>query len=254
MNRDNNNNSKGLGRMLNRIHLNLRPKLVLIFLLVKIIPLILLAIIAYNQIISLGHILQNIAVKDATKALNDGARESIERLTTDTALAISDFLRQRDQDILKLAWITPSDEAYMRFSNTSNSMVMKPGEWVLSDDLMSWVEKDPYNYDGSYEVSTNRENNDVLYDSSFRYRPSEHYLERHANISLYDEITFIDLEGNEIYKYVSSNTTKKNYPLSSTKSNVSNKGNTYVKAETYFEELKSLKAGRSMYPMLSEHM
>ncbi|MCL1831053.1 MAG: hypothetical protein FWG21_06445, partial [Oscillospiraceae bacterium] len=80
-----NNNSRGLSRLLNRMNLKLRPKLILIFLVVKIIPIILLTIIAWNQIISLGHILQDIAVEDATKALNDGARESIERLTTDTA-------------------------------------------------------------------------------------------------------------------------------------------------------------------------
>ena len=117
MKEDSKNQSKGLGKLLNRIPLKLRPKLILIFLLVKIIPIILLTVIALTQITSIGHILRDIAVSDSTKALNDGARESIERMTTDTAAAIADFLKQRDQNILLLANLTPSDEIYKNFSD-----------------------------------------------------------------------------------------------------------------------------------------
>ena len=237
------NYSKGLGRILNRINLKLRPKLILIFLLVKVIPIILLTIIAWNQIVSLGHLLRGIAVADSTKALNDGARETIERLTTDTAAAVADFLSQRDQDVLLLANITPSDKTYKDFSENRNGKLVKQGEWELSADGMSWVEKDPYIHSESADVSSNKENNDELYGSSFNYRAPEFFEKYHEYVPLYDEVTFLDLNGNEIYKYVSPDSRKKNYPLSTNKVNVSNKANTYVKAESYFNELKDLRPG-----------
>jgi len=100
--------SKGLGRILNRMNMKLRPKLILTFLVAKVIPIALLAVIALTQIVSLGNHLRDIAVTDSTKALNDGARESEERLTTDLAMAVAGFLHQRDNDILLLADLAPA--------------------------------------------------------------------------------------------------------------------------------------------------
>ena len=251
-----NRQTRGLGRILNRINLKLRPKLVLIFLVAKIIPIILLTAIALTQITSLGNILRDIAVTDATKALNDSARENIERMTTDTAEVVAEFLYHRDADIRVLTGIfsellsSPDisvqsadffDGVLREFSGNKTGRVMKQGEWVLSGDGMSWVEKNPYLYEGPLDVSANRENNDVLFDSAFNYRPPEFFT--YDIIPLYDEITFIDLNGNEIYKHVTANSPKTNYPLRTEKANVSERANTYVKAETYFEELKNLQPG-----------
>jgi len=234
---------KGLGRLLNRMNLKLRPKLILIFLVVMIIPIILLTIFAWNQIVSLGYLLRDTAVSDSTRALNDGARESIERLTTDTARAIADFLYQRDQDILMLASFPLSEETFRTFSGNRNSRLMTQAEWVLAEDGLSWIEKTPLEYYAPINVSSNRENNDVILGSSFRYRPPEFFTWYRELFPLYDEITFIDLYGNEIYKYVSANSTKRHFPLNPNRVNVSNRMNTYVRAETYFEQLRNLKPG-----------
>jgi len=164
-------------------------------------------------------------------------------MTTDTASAVADFLYQRDQDVLLLANLMPSDEAYMVFSENRNSNLMTMGEWVISSDKMTWVQVDPLTYEGPHDVSSNRENNDELLGSSFNYRPPEFFTHYQELFPLYDEITFIDLEGNELFKYVSPGTTKVNYPMNPEKVNVSDKKNTYVKAETYWEELKQLKPG-----------
>ena len=232
---------KGFSRFLNRINLKLRPKLILIFLIVKVIPIILLTVMALMQLNSLGQILRDIAVSDSTKALNDGARESIERLTTSTADAIADFLRDRDQNILLLATITPSDEAYKNFSDNMNRMLTKQGEWELAEDGMSWVEKNPYQYNGPTDVSVNKENDDERYGSSFNYRQPDFHT--YESVPLYDEITFIDTEGNELFKYVNPASRKVNYPLNTALVNVSDRTNTYVKAETYFEDLQNLSQG-----------
>ncbi|MCL1835774.1 MAG: response regulator [Oscillospiraceae bacterium] len=234
---------RGFGSILNRINLKLRPKLILIFLVVKIIPIILLTAIAWMQIVSLGHILRQIAVDDSTKALNDSAREGIERLTTDTASAVAEFLKQRDQDILLLAGLPPSYDTLKAFSDNRNGVLMKRGEWELSDDLMTWKEIDPYIYDGSLDVSTNRENDDELHGSSFLYRPPEFFDRYHEMVPLYDEVTFIDKNGIEIFKYINPDSTKTNYPMDPQETDVSDRMNTYVKAETYFAELEKLEEG-----------
>ncbi|MDR0932386.1 MAG: response regulator [Victivallales bacterium] len=232
---------KKFGHLFNQINLKLRPKLILIFFGAMIVPIILLALIALVQLASTGNKLRDIAIEDSTKALNDGARESIERLTTDTAIAVADFLHQQDQNILKLARITPSDRTYKNFSETSNGLLAKQGEWVLAEDGMSWVEKMPHLHENYKGISSNRENNDERYGSSFRYRNPE-YTERHNEfVPLYDEVTFIDTKGQERYKYVNPKSTKKHYPMNPALLDVSVKANTYVKAENYFNELKKLK-------------
>jgi len=235
--------TKGLGRLLNKVNLKLRPKLILIFLVAKIIPIILLTVIALTQIASLGNILRDIAVADSAIALNDGARENIERMTTDLARAVADFLHQRDQDILLLANLPPSNETFRIFSQNRNSKLMRQGEWGLSEDGMSWVEKEPFEFAARHNVSTNIENNDELLGSSFNYRPRELFTYYREFVPLYDEITFIDLYGNEIYKYVTSNSTKIHFPLNPNKVNVADRMNTYVRAETYFEALRKLRPG-----------
>ena len=223
--------------------MKLRAKFILILVAVMIIPVAILTYTTWNQIISLGYMIRNISVSDATTALNDGARDNLERMTTDTAANVASFLYQRDQDILLLAKLMPSDEAYMVFSDSRNSKLMTMGEWVIADDGMSWVEVDPFVYDGSLDVSTNRENKDIILGSSFNYRPPEFFNHYQELFPLYDEITFVDLDGQELFKYINQGTTKTNYPMNPEKVDISDKANTYVKAESYWEELKNLQPG-----------
>ena len=223
--------------------LGVRAKLIMIFVAVMLIPIVILTVILWNQITNFSYQLRDISVLDSTVALNDSARDNIERMTTDTAVEVSEFLYQRDQDVLLLANMIPSDMSYEVFSENRNSNLMTIGEWVLSDDKMSWVEVDSYVYGGSLDVSTNIENNDILLGSSFRYRPPEVFPRYHEMFPLYDEITFIDLDGLEVFKYVTPNSTKINYPMNPEKVDVSDRLNTYVKAETYWEELRQLSPG-----------
>jgi len=169
--------------------LRLSTKLVMIFIAVIIITIALLTVITWHQTLSLGYKLRDISVSDATSALNDNARESLERMTTDTAASKADFLYQRDQDILLLAQLMPSDESYRIFSENRNGN---------------------------------------LYNEP---------------VALYDEITFADLNGQELFKHVSSNTTKSDYPLSPDKMDISDNINTYMQAENYWDNLQNLEPG-----------
>ncbi|MCL2662156.1 MAG: response regulator [Oscillospiraceae bacterium] len=223
--------------------LKLRTKLVMIFVSVMMIPVVLFTVLAWNQIMSLGYLLRDLSVSDATTALNDNARDNLERMTTDTAMSIAEFLYQRDRDILMLAQFLPSDETFRAFSENRTSKLMKMGEWVLSDDQMSWVEVDPFVCKGSLDVSSNRENNDIEFGSSFNYRPPEFFEHYRESFPLYDEITFINLNGQEIFKFVNPASTKVNYPMNPELLDISDRANTYVRAETYWEDLQNLRPG-----------
>ena len=228
------------------MNLKLRAKLILIFMVVKVIPIILLTVIAWYQIHSLGNMLRDTAVTDSTNALIDSARENIERMTTDTARAVADFLHQRDSDILMLAGFPRHEgsfDAYIAFSKNKTGMLMRPGEWVLSDDGTRWVEKAPFIYHGQENISTNSENDDKMYGSGFNNRPPEFFEYYQQTAPLYDEITFIDTSGVEVFKYVNPDSTKTHYPMNGELTDVSDRMNTYVHAETYWEELQKLQIG-----------
>ena len=190
----------------------LKVKLFLLFFTVMIVPIVILTFIAWDQSKINDHQLRDISVEDAKTALRNNARSGIERIASDTAEAVAQFLYQRDQDVLLLAGLMPSDDAYAVFSDTRKSMLTTQGEWKPADDGMSWVEERPSENSGYF-------------------------------FPLYDEITFIDTDGIETAKYVTSGSTKKNFPLNPDKRDVSKRANTYIKAETYWEELKTLKSG-----------
>lgn len=182
--------------------------------------------------------MREIAVEDSSTALNDSAVENIERMTTDTARNVANFLYARDNDIRYLSTITPSNEAYRKFCEMHTSKLVKTDEWILSEDGTSW---EPANKSivKEKEVHSTNSENDIM--DGFHYRQHDDFT--YVDVPLYDEITFIGLDGKEIYKYVASGSTKVNYPMNSRLMDISVRENTYVKAETYFEQLKALAPG-----------
>ena len=224
-------------RFLSNLGMGLRDKLISIFLLVKIIPLILLTAIAWRQFMVLGDTLVDIAISDSSRALNNSAVQNIERVSTDTALAVANFLYARDDDIRYLAGLAPDEALYRQFAMHSSGQVVQQSEWILSADGTSWVSGSSAPH-GDNVHSSNPENNDR---EGFHYRPPEKFTQQ--SLPLYDEITFVDVNGNELIKVVNPDSPKVHYPLTATKKNVAQKENTYIKAETYFDELKKLKPG-----------
>jgi signal transduction histidine kinase/DNA-binding response OmpR family regulator/HAMP domain-containing protein len=225
---------------LNRFDLGLKAKLIIIFLLVKVIPLIALTGLAWRQIETMGRSLRELAVSDSTVALNASAIENIERMTTDTALSVADFLYERDADILSLAGIEPSERNYRSFANGKTSRVVRKGKYRLAPDGMSWVPAKAADPERTGGASGNPENNDEVNGASFHYRQPETF--EYENVPLYDEVSFIGLDGRETIKIVTASP-KTHHPMSAELRDVSKRENTYVKAETYYEELKNLKPG-----------
>ena len=249
------------GKIFSRFNVSMRTKLVVTFLVTKIIPIVLLTVLAVVQIMSLGQKLQNMAVQDATEALNDSAVENIERMTTDTAQRIAEFLYLRDNDIRYLASVASNyagdigqiEIAYEQFVKNSFGRLVQPDEWVLAEDGNSWVPVTTHDMSATLGESTNAENNDTHNGSSFHTRPAEALF--YEKVPLYDEVTFIDLEGNELVKIGTMEidgqrkNAYKGWFATGNLQNVSNKANTFIGAETYWPALQSLTAekGRDIY-------
>jgi len=225
-------------KLWNKFKISMQLKLLVLFLVIKIVPLIIVAFIAWWEFRSLGVLLQKYSVEKSTEALNDLATENIERLTTDTAKAIADFLYKRDADIIHLSRLHPSWGDYYDFIENHRGKIVDRGEWALAEDGKQWVSDDAPLEEKQAIKSTNNENNDR---DGFHYRSPDNFV--YKSVPLFDEVTFIGLDGNEIIKVCSKNSTKKNFPMSRQLKNVSNRINTYIKAETYFEKLRRLKPG-----------
>ena len=228
---------RAFGRLFARYGLSMQTKLVVIFLLVKVIPLVLLTVIAWHQFQILGDVLSEIAVEDSKAALNSSAVKNIERMSTDTANRVAEFLYSRDSDILHVAKLPPGDEVYRTFVESSRHRVIKQGRWVLAPDGKSWVDTEQ-TPPGPAGVSTNSQNDDL---DGFHAIPKESF--EYLSLPTYDEITFIDLNGQELYKAVAADSPKRNHRPDPAKKDVSKRENTFVRAETYFPLLKNLKPG-----------
>ncbi|MDR1649218.1 MAG: response regulator [Synergistaceae bacterium] len=236
-----------------RTLLGMKDKLMIIFLVVKIIPLILLSIIAWRQFAILGNTLETIAVKDSFRSLNASAVENIERMSTDTAQRVASFLYGRDTDIRYLADVAGAvcggdparmEEIFGRFVRNKTGRLAVKGEWVLAPNGKSWIPKELPDRSDTVGVSKNEQNDDTVNGSTFHPRAADGLT--YEDSPLYDEVTFIGLDGVERVKIGTTDlpgSRKKRYKdafVTGDTKRVSDKRNTFVRAEPYWPALAAL--------------
>ena len=237
-----------IANMFTRLGLGMRAKLILLFIVIKAVPLVLLAFLAWEHSRSMGHELiartrgltetldialiktGEIAASDAVTALDNRATQEIERTSTDIAKRVAEFLYKRDSDILFAATLPPDEHIYKAFVEKIQGRIVKQGEWVLSEDGTHWVQADKPTPSQPVK-STLKEN-----ERGFNYRPDDGF--EYENRPLYLEMAFIGLDGKQVVKATNGS----QFPPQLL--DVSLKANTYVKAETFFEEVKKLKPGQ----------
>jgi signal transduction histidine kinase len=213
------------------------PKLLILFLLLSIIPLMALGYMANKNMAQTGQDSTAIAmrmgeenlkaaretgrlaIEDSVHALDEKSTQAIELRTVELAVRIADFLYERDNDIKVLAAFRPDPEKYrlVYLSSVRDVIVPRnPPPGAPSDDSPGLLWSNPANR------------------MSWRHRPPDDF----SRISkpIYKEITFIDLWGNEKIKV-------KNGRISKDLRDVSRRENTFCKAEDYFSHLSSLKKG-----------
>ena len=236
-----------LEQLFTALGFGMRAKLILLFVVIKVVPLVLLALLAWNQSWELGEDLKRrtteiaekavralsqtgeIAVNDAVAALDNRARDDIERMTTDTARRVADFLYARDGDVLFAASLPEEEAVYRQFVERQRGNLVKQGVWELAPDGSSWVPAEKPH--PPREIISSIEEN----DHSFHYRPPESF--EYVSKPLYREMTFIDLTGQERIKVVTSPR------MNAQTRDVSDRRNTFIRAENYWAELQKLKPG-----------
>lgn len=227
----------------------IREKLIAIFIVIKVLPLIALAVFAAHQIGLLGETFKdksnemvattkslvsetgNLATESSIAALDLKSRESIERLTVDIAASVADFLYGRDNDILQAADLPVKEEAYRRFLSIRTRKVASHAEWVLNEDGKRWQ---PATAVQGQTAAVEPGSSDNQKD--FHYQPPQHQAVI-AALPLYHEMTFVGLDGQEQLKISPTGLLPRELR------NVAERENTWCKAEIYFDELSKLQAG-----------
>ncbi len=233
-----------------RPRLGIRDKLIAIFIVIKVLPLIALALFAARQIGILGDTFKEksnqivtstqalvsqtgtLATESSIAALDLKARESIERLTSEIAASVAQFLYARDKDILLAADLPVSEESYRRFLALHLGEVIDHRPWQLSEDGSHW--EPGTKADGAMEavVPGSPDNR-----KDFHYSPPQTrgFVRQRP---LYHEMTFVGLDGQERLKVSSTDL------LPHELRDVSRRENTFCKAESYFSELAELRPGQ----------
>ena len=228
----------------------IKGKLITIFVVIKVVPLILLGWTAWDEVKHLGAAVEkmtvammattqhkiaeigDVAVNSSVKALDRRSREAIEELTTNTARDVANFLYDCDRYISYAATLPPDENQYRMYLEKHYRPVIEHEPYHLDSQGEKWVPLRAQRRNEPDVASSVKDN-----EKGWHYRPAEH-IGTTVQLPLFLEITFIDLQGNEKVKVTTSKLLPKELR------NVSLRRNTYCRAESYFRDLQKLKPGQ----------
>lgn len=221
--------------------LTILPKLLIYFIIVAFVPLTVLGYFGYKNLTDMGgeaarsveemgardlssaRAIGKRAIEDSVIALDAKSTEALELRTVELAQRIADFLYERDKDVLMLAAIAPDDQQYLQVYRACKRDVIVHGPWPPTE---------PGDKPGQ-EPAVKWQNPENK--QSWRHRPPDDFSRESR--PLYKEITFVDLRGMEWIKIAGGR-------ISSDLKDVSQRENTYCKAEDYFADLHKLSRGQ----------
>lgn len=225
-------------------NIKIKVKLIFIFIIMKIIPLLAISYIAYDGVIKLETYLNdstkllfnqskeiivntaNLSIEDSIKNLDKKSKESLEKISYEIANNIADFLYERDKDILFLSKLDLNQQVLDDFFMAKNKKITIHSQYYYDDKENDYKTDEILQKDERAKKSANLKDN----EKEFNYIDPIKFQEK--TIPLYKELSYFDLKGKEIYKVSLINPNKLD---------ISNKKNTYVSSESYFDEIKSLK-------------
>lgn len=232
--------------------MSLRAKLIAIFIAIKVVPLVLLALFAWQAAYELGQLVTarvvtlsdvmrdtqlrtgQTAITDSIEALDDRSRDAIETLTTGAAREIAAFLYDRDQDLLQAATLDPDDAVYADFLATRQRLLEDHGPYVPDTDGERWVEQEPVARNLDLVRAPHPDN-----AANFHYRAPD-IRARLALRPLFLEMTFVGRDGRERIKVLSE---KGRSLLEPGLRDITRRENTFVRAEDYWPALQALRPG-----------
>ncbi|WP_108061995.1 sensor histidine kinase [Poseidonibacter lekithochrous] len=221
---------------------SIKIKLIIIFILIKIIPLLIITYISYEGILKLDKYLntnvkylfnqsKEIIIRTADASINDSIKNldkksqlTMERISYEIANNLADFLYQRDEDITFLSKLDLNQKILENFYESKNRNIITHGKYKYDEKSSLWISNEKIQ-------STKREEFEILDDNKRNFNFTDPQNLKLKKIPIYKEVVYFDLKGNEIYKVSSIN--KKLL-------NISIKTNTYINSEEYFNKIKTL--------------
>ncbi len=223
---------------------SIKQKLLIVFIFFKAIPLIILAVLSIYSFLEIDALLKesykdmiqqskssvkkttDIAISESIVALDIKSQSVLENKTKNIANNVARFLYQRDSDILLLSSLDIDKNTLQNFYNLKRSKVYIPSEYFYDKLKNKWVSKtkQPAQKEQAFETH-------AMFKNFHKVKKQEAVQK---SIPLYKEISFYKPDGKEIYK-VSA--------LDKKLKDISNKNNSYLRAEDYFLEAKKLKKG-----------
>ncbi|MCV6606870.1 MAG: ATP-binding protein [Campylobacterales bacterium] len=224
----------------------IKAKMIFIFVVIKVLPLLLIAYVSVEGTKQLNeYFLSNTksifdkgkkvlketadsAISDSIEALDKKSQDSIEKLSFMLATKVADFLYERDSDLLFLSKMPINQKTLHEFYKSKNRDILIHEPYIYDDTTHKWISsKKPTRIQREKTTADLKDN-----EKKF------HYIDpiklNSKTIPLYKEISYFDLKGKEIYKISSIDKRKKD---------ISKKRNTYIRSETYFQEIKNLNKG-----------
>ncbi|PHO08686.1 two-component sensor histidine kinase, partial [Malaciobacter canalis] len=224
-------------------NLSIKFKLILLFILIKVVPLLLISYIAFIGIIKLDKYFSsstkelflenkqiisntaNKAISDSIEMLDKKSQQSIERLSFEIAKNVASFLYQRDEDILFLSDIKLNQEVLNDFYKIKQREIIVHEKYYYNEKKQRWETKK------EKERIKPQERKAQLKDNEKEFNYTDPLELKRVKIPIYKEVTYFDINGKEIYKV--SQIEKKLL-------DISQKKNTYVNSEDYFKKIKDL--------------
>ena len=227
-------------------NLTIKFKLILLFVVIKIIPLLLIAYIAYSGAVELENYVQestrflfnknkeivlntaNASIEDSIKNLDKKSQYSLERFSFDIATNVANFLYERDKDLLFLSKLNLNNDVLDNFYNSKQRPIVIHEPYVYDEQTNNWVSS------ASLKKIERTKTTATLKDNEKEFNYTDPIEYKTKTIPIYKEVVYFDLNGKELYK---------KSQISQTLKDVSIKKNTYINSESYFPEIEKLKEG-----------
>ncbi len=141
-------------------NLSIKIKLIIIFILIKIIPLLFVSYIAYEGVLKLELYLNksisflynqskeiiintaNASIEDSIKNLDKKSQESLEKLSNEIALNLANFLYERDKDLIFLSKLDLNQKVLDSFYESKTKDITIHDEYYYDNETNTYKTKE----------------------------------------------------------------------------------------------------------------
>ncbi|NCB11889.1 MAG: sensor histidine kinase, partial [Erysipelotrichia bacterium] len=138
-------------------NMSIRIKLILLFVIIKVLPLLLIAYIAYKGAIELEKYVQdstrflnnqnkeiilntaNASIEDSIKNLDLKSQFTLERFSFEIANQVADFLYERDKDLLFLSKININENILKDFYANKTKDIIIHEDFTYDEKTNTWI-------------------------------------------------------------------------------------------------------------------